>query len=59
VENARVVVVGDTAVLTSLVTDEVQKDGQGQSFTLHLTQTWVRVESVWRCLAGHVGPEVA
>jgi ketosteroid isomerase-like protein len=57
-QDARVVVVGETAVLTALVTDEVRKDGQDQSFTLHLTQTWVRAESGWQCLAGHAGPEV-
>jgi hypothetical protein len=26
--------------------------------TLRLTQTWVRAEGGWRCLAGHAGPEV-
>ena len=57
-ENPRIVVVGETAVLTALVTDEVRKDGQDQSFTLHLTQTWVRTESGWQCLSGHAGPEV-
>jgi ketosteroid isomerase-like protein len=44
-ENARVVVVGETAVLTALVIDEVRTDGQDQSFALRLTQTWVRAES--------------
>ncbi len=53
-----VVVVGDTAVLTALVTDEVTKEGQDATFTLRLTQTWVRAESGWQCLAGHAGPEV-
>jgi len=57
-EGTRVVVVGDTAVLTALVTDEVRRDGQDQSFRLRLTQTWVRAESGWQCLAGHAGPEV-
>ena len=38
-EGTCVVVVGDTAVLTALVTDEVRRDGQDQSFTLRLTQT--------------------
>jgi ketosteroid isomerase-like protein len=57
-EGTRVVVIGDTAVLTALVTDEVRRDGQDQSFTLRLTQTWVRAESGWQCLAGNAGPEV-
>ena len=53
-----VVVVGDTAVLTALVTDEVQKEGHVVTFSLRLTQTWVRAGGSWRCLAGHAGPEV-
>jgi hypothetical protein len=57
-EGTRIVVVGDTAVLTALVTDEVRRDGQDQSFTLRLTQTWVRAEARWQCLAGHAGRNV-
>jgi len=57
-DDRRVVVVGDTAVLTALVTDEVQKDGHELTFSLRLTQTWVRASSGWQCLAGHAGPEV-
>ena len=53
-----VAVVGDTAVLTALVTDEVTRDGRHATFALRLTQTWVRAESGWQCLAGHAGPEV-
>ncbi|HET9945978.1 MAG TPA: nuclear transport factor 2 family protein [Actinomycetes bacterium] len=49
----RVVVVGDTAVLTALVTDDVTRDGRDQTFTLRLTQTWVRSSEGWQCLAGH------
>ena len=48
-----VVVAGDTAVLTALVTDEVSRDGKDQVFQLRLTQTWVRTPEGWRCLAGH------
>jgi ketosteroid isomerase-like protein len=54
-ENVRVAVVGDTAVLTARVTDEVRKDGRDQVFALPLTQTWVRTAEGWRCLAGHAG----
>jgi ketosteroid isomerase-like protein len=57
-EGARVAVVGDTAVVSALVIDEVRKDGRDQTFTLRLTQTWVRAEVGWQCLAGHAGPEV-
>lgn len=47
------VVAGDTAVLTAAVTDVVSRDGQDQTFHLRLTQTWVRTQGGWRCLAGH------
>jgi ketosteroid isomerase-like protein len=52
-DDVRVAVVGDAAVLTALVTDEVHKDGRDQTLTLRLTQTWIRTEGAWRCLAGH------
>lgn len=57
-EGTHVAVVGDTAVLTAVVTDEVESGGREQTFTLRLTQTWVRIGSGWQCLAGHAGPEV-
>jgi len=53
-----VVVVGGAAVLTAVVTDDVQRDGCNESFTLRLTQLWVEEAASWRCLAGHAGPEV-
>lgn len=49
----KVTVVGDAAVLSAAVTDEVSQDGQDRAFQLHLTQTWVRTAEGWRCLAGH------
>jgi ketosteroid isomerase-like protein len=52
-DDVRVAVVGDTAVLTAWVTDQVRQDGREQVFTLRLTQTWVRTGEGWRCLAGH------
>lgn len=52
-DDVRVVVAGDTAVLTAHVTDEVRRDGADQRFTLRLTLTWVRTPEGWRCLAGH------
>ena len=51
--DVKVAVVGDTAVLTAAVTDELTRDGQNMSFTVRLTQTWVRTPAGWRCLAGH------
>jgi ketosteroid isomerase-like protein len=52
-ENIRVVVAGDTAVLTGWVSDEVRRGVRDQTFRLRLTMTWVRTARGWRCLAGH------
>lgn len=57
-DDVRVVAVGDTAVLSALVTDEVSRDGQDLTFTLRLTQTWIRGAAGWQCLSGHASPEV-
>ena len=51
-----VVVAGDTAILTAMVQDEVERDGVSQTFSLRLTQTWIRSADGWVCLAGHAGP---
>lgn len=53
--DVRIAVVGDAAVLTAIVTDEVRRDQRDQTFTLRMTQTWVRTSGGWRCLAGHAG----
>jgi hypothetical protein len=53
-----VVVDGDTAVLTAVVHDEVERDGASETLSLRLTQTWVRTTDGWKCLAGHAGPRV-
>jgi Domain of unknown function (DUF4440) len=55
---ARVVVAGDTAVLTAAVTDEVTRGGQDLVFEVQLTQVWVRTPDGWRCLAGHASRPV-
>jgi ketosteroid isomerase-like protein len=57
-DDPEVAVVGDTAVLTAVVRDEVERDGVAESFTLRITQTWVRTAEGWRCLAGHAGPRL-
>jgi ketosteroid isomerase-like protein len=57
--NADVVVVGDTAVLRAEVTDVVlTESGEPETFTMPMTQAWVREEGTWRCLAGHAGPRL-
>lgn len=58
-ENAVVVIEGDTAVLTGMVVDEVERDGRSETFRLRLTQTWVRTGEGWVVLAGHAGPKVS
>lgn len=57
-DDVRVTVVADTAVLTAWVTDEVTRDGRDLEFRVRLTQTWVRTEQGWRCLSGHAGAPV-
>ena len=51
-----VVVVGDTAVLYSEVTDAVLSDDGSETFRMPMTQVWVRQRGHWTCLAGHAGP---
>lgn len=53
---ADVVVVGDTAVLYAEVTDVVLADDGSETFTMPMTQVWVRQDGDWKCLAGHAGP---
>ena len=55
--DVEVVVAGDTAVLRAEVVDVVEGDGgEPETFRMPVTQTWVRVDDDWRCLAGHAGP---
>jgi ketosteroid isomerase-like protein len=57
-EQPTVTVVGDTAVLTAVVVDEVEHEGKRETFRLRLTQTWVRSGGAWQCIAGHAGPRL-
>jgi ketosteroid isomerase-like protein len=54
-EDAQVTLAGDTAVLTAIAVDDVERDGTPQTFRLRVTLTWVREDGEWRCLAGHAG----
>jgi hypothetical protein len=56
-EDVRLVVVGDTAVLRCTAVDRVDADGP-EVFRMPMTQTWVRSGDGWLCLAGHAGPRV-
>jgi Domain of unknown function (DUF4440) len=53
-----VVVVADTAVLTCVVVDEVDLGDGVRTFTMPMTQTWVRSGGRWLLLAGHAGPRL-
>jgi hypothetical protein len=52
-------VVDDTAVLRCVVVDSVDVGaGEPETFTMPMTQTWVRQSGRWQCLAGHAGPRL-
>ena len=55
-EDALVVVEGDTAVITGLVFDDVVIDGAEQVLTFSTTQTYTRVDGRWLYLAGQTAP---
>jgi len=52
----QVTVVGDAAIVVSAVRDVVERDGELLTFTMRLTQTWIRSADGRQCLAGHAGP---
>ncbi|GAA3393603.1 nuclear transport factor 2 family protein [Cryptosporangium minutisporangium] len=56
VDRTDVVVLGDTGVVTCLVTDHVEVEGEQRSYRMPVTQTWIREHGRWTCLAGHAGP---
>jgi hypothetical protein len=58
--NPEVRVVNDTAVLRCIVVDTVDiGSGQPETFTMPMTQTWIRQGGQWLCLAGHAGPRLS
>ena len=57
-DEVTITVVGDTGILTAVVTDEVERDGSRETFRLRVTQTWVRAAAGWICLSGHAGPRL-
>jgi ketosteroid isomerase-like protein len=57
-EEPAIAVIGDTAVLTAVVIDQVDRDGRHETYRLRMTQTWIREHGRWRCLAGHAGPPI-
>jgi Domain of unknown function (DUF4440) len=57
-EEPQVTVIGDTAILTAVVVDVIEREAERQTFRLRLTQVWVRESGEWRCAAGHAGPRL-
>lgn len=53
-----VVVVGPTAIMTCVVVDEVDRGDGVTTYTMPMTQTWVRDDDRWLLLAGHAGPRL-
>lgn len=57
-EDADVLVDGDTAVVTALAVDDVIRGQATHQFRLLVTMTWLRRDGRWLCLAGHAGPPI-
>jgi hypothetical protein len=56
-EDVEIRVVADTAVLRCLVSDEIEVgSSEIEVFVMPMTQTWIRDDGRWQCLAGHAGP---
>lgn len=54
-----IAIVGDTAVLLTVVTDVVVgAEAEDEEFRMPVTQVWVREDGTWQCLAGHAGPRL-
>jgi Domain of unknown function (DUF4440) len=49
-------VVGDVAILRCTVADDVDTGSGRHAYRMPMTQTWVRADGRWQCLAGHAGP---
>lgn len=54
-----VAVVGDAAVLRTVVVDTIDTATGSETFRMPMTQFWVRSGPGWTCLAGHAGPRLA
>lgn len=57
-EEPVVVVDGDVAVLRCVVADDVDTGTGRHTARMLMTQTWVRHDSGWVCIAGHAGPRL-
>ena len=55
-EDPAVIVTSHTAIVRCIVSDDVDSAGVRRIFRMHMTQTWIRQDGRWACLAGHAGP---
>jgi hypothetical protein len=49
----KVVVYGDTAIAIGVETDKGTQNGKDASGTYRWTDTWVKIDGQWQCVAGH------
>lgn len=59
ITDTNVCVVADTAVVRCRVTDVVNTGVGLRAFVMPVTQTWLRNDQGWLCLAGHAGPLIS
>jgi ketosteroid isomerase-like protein len=50
---------GDVAILRTVVTDEILRGDDVESFRMPMTQVWVRTDGEWQCVGGHAGPRLS
>lgn len=48
-----------TAVLRTIVVDEVGESEPREAYHMPMTQVWVLTGHGWKCLAGHAGPRLS
>jgi predicted kinase len=55
-DDIRATVLGGVGVVTAVLTDTVEVDGQPVRQRMRTTQTWQRDGGEWLCISGHAGP---
>lgn len=54
VEDLKVLVYGDTAVVSGRQTEKATYKGKDASGTFRITDTWIRRDGQWQCIASHL-----
>jgi hypothetical protein len=55
-EQPRITILGTTAVLTCIVTDDVSTMAGRRQNRMPMTQVWIHEDERWLLVAGHAGP---